>query len=64
MSEEDFTIIPLPFWFVLFATILFGCTGCATNEEEVWHRVCYEQFLGKDERGLFVVRHFCIKEQE
>lgn len=38
--------------------------GCATTEEEVaWQRICYEQLLGKDERGLVVVRHFCVKEE-
>ena len=51
--------------FALFALalILAPLVGCATPEEQVWQRVCYEQLLGQDERGLYVVRHFCVKEE-
>lgn len=48
----------------LFAAALVAISGCATQEETVWHRICYEQYLGKDERGLLVVRHFCVKPEE
>lgn len=40
--------------------------GCASQpvEEEMWHRICYEQPIGRTENGLIVVRHFCVKEEE
>lgn len=55
--------------FVLFfalaiALLLIPLGGCATTEEEIWQRVCYEQLMGKSEEGLLVVRHFCIKEEK
>lgn len=65
--EKPLLIIPAILWFIsiIFSIgVVLLLTGCATpQEEEVWHRVCYEQFIGKDERGLMVVRHFCVKEE-
>jgi hypothetical protein len=31
MEPEDFTIVPLPFWFVLLIAALFSCAGCSSN---------------------------------
>jgi hypothetical protein len=30
MMETE-TVFPLPLWFVLVVTLLFGCTGCASE---------------------------------
>jgi hypothetical protein len=32
MTKEDFTIVPLPLWFVLIVTVLFGCPSNALAE--------------------------------
>ena len=49
--------------FLVTALFMLGLlSGCAMAEEQVWQRVCYEQYLGKSDHGLVIVRHFCIRE--
>jgi hypothetical protein len=31
MEPEDFTVVPLPWWVVLIAVILFSLPGCASE---------------------------------
>lgn len=65
-ERKPLLIIPALIWLggiIGLGMLLVGLSGCATTEEEVWQRVCYEQFMGKSERGLMVVRHFCVKEE-
>ena len=42
------TVFPLPLWFVLIVTLLFGCTGCAserylTEEQDAEMRASCEE---------------------
>ena len=55
------TVLPWLIWGLIVVSIILLPMGCAT-EDEVWHRVCYEQFLGKSEDGKLVVRHYCVRE--
>lgn len=41
--------------------LLLGCAA-VPEDEEVWHRICYEQPIGRADNGLTVVRHFCVRE--
>jgi hypothetical protein len=36
MESEDLTIIPLPFWFVLAATVLFGCWSTSAAADPLY----------------------------
>lgn len=60
-------IVPVLVWIGVVGAVLVivtHLTGCAAiTEEKVWQRVCYEQFLGKADNGLLVVRHYCVSEE-
>lgn len=51
MDDELETVFPLPLWFVIVATILFSCGGCAedrwlTKEEDAEMRAACEPVGG------------------
>lgn len=57
------TIFPWAIWAACVASAIFivsQLSGCASTQDDVWHRVCYEQPLGQTEQGVLVVQHSCV----
>ncbi len=47
---------------VFLCMLLSGCAAPVAAEATIWQGVCFEEYLGKADNGMSVVRHYCVSE--